>query len=213
MCTSERLTSNIPSWLCIMVLMSLLLWGGSLSVWLITLSADHSFNSVMCSLGVENVQRTFLLALLVRRFWSLSHIRPIFVSLTASFSRLFSPFPSFCSLSIPIFVFALCFPSSSPSSCSLVHHKKQVLYVSTQWPNEGVWVHTEGQKGKIKKKRQTEKGRNRAESLALRGIEFGQTGSLGNQRRERRVISVCNAIKSLFSLCFGRNVCIHVWHQ
>lgn len=87
----------------------------------------------------------------------LSHIRPIFVLLSLLNSQGFLSFLSFCSLSIPIFVFAFCFPSSTLSSCSLVHHKKQVLYVSTQWPNEGVWVQTEGQKGKIKKNQTRQK--------------------------------------------------------
>lgn len=85
-----------------------------------------------------------------------SHIHLIFVLLSRlNFQGFFHlshhsapcPFPSLSLHSVPP---ALPFP--------LVHHKKQALYVSTQWPNEGVWVQTEAQRGKIKKTTRQKRG-------------------------------------------------------
>lgn len=82
-----------------------------------------------------------------------------------TFKVFFLPFPSLCFLSIPVFVSALRFSSSNPSSCSLAHHSPPAKktsglcqYPVTQWGGLGPDGKT---KGAIKKKKNTTRQKRR----------------------------------------------------
>lgn len=129
-----------------MVRISLLLWAGSLSVWLITWSPCHYFSTVMRFLSSPHPCSESL--------WGVSGL-----SFTPEHWRVFfSAFPIILLSVHPHLRLCILLPQLDPFCLFHAHHQKQVVNVSTQWPNEGVWVQTDGTKGTDKKKNETEKG-------------------------------------------------------
>lgn len=72
--------------------------------------------------------------------------------------KVFFTFPIILLSVHPYLCLCVLFPQLCPFLLFPCTSQKQVLYVSTQWPNEGVWVQTEGQKGKIKKTTRQKRG-------------------------------------------------------